>query len=170
MLDAAERPRSGAGVPSVRADIESMVSNTVELTRAEQQAIDAFAERELPHLAAALKDLPWAGGLQRRESLAAVVEAQRAAKGALTMKTFDAVLKWGFGRGSNLSEARIRSATRDAFALLGSGDQAGAVKRLQELPGVGVSRATKVLALADQMNLGIYDSHAAAALRPIANG
>jgi hypothetical protein len=44
------------------------------------------------------------------------------------------------------------------------------VRKLQELPGIGVSRATKILALTDQRNLGIYDSHAAASLRPITEG
>lgn len=82
----------------------------------------------------------------------------------MTKKTFDDVLKWGFGRTTPLREEDIRKASREAFELLSQGEQSAAVRRLCELHGVGVSRATKVLALSDQRNLGIYDSRAASAL------
>jgi hypothetical protein len=140
------------------------------LTPDQINAVDSFWRSEAPRLAAAVRDLPWAGGVEAREALANVVEAERSRQGFLTKDTFDAVLTWGFGRASGLEDADIRTATRDAFTLLGSGDQEGAVQRLRQLRGVGVSRATKLLALSDQKNLGIYDSHAAAALSLIRDG
>ncbi|MDQ3740604.1 MAG: hypothetical protein M3389_06630 [Actinomycetota bacterium] len=137
------------------------------LTPEQREAVDRFW-REHRHRLADLADaLPWEGGTEARQALARKVEAERAGTGSLSKDTFDRVLRWGFGRGSTLTEEEINHATREAFASLARGDATGAVNRLRQLRGIGVSRATKVLALADEANLGIYDSHAAAALQSI---
>lgn len=137
------------------------------LTPDQLKEVDRFWKREAPRLAEAVNELPWAGGAAAREALATTVQDERLRQGFLTKDTFDRVLAWGFGRGSRLQDAEIRAATRKAFALLDRGDEAGAVERLRELSGIGVSRATKILALSDQDNLGIYDSRAAAALASV---
>lgn len=60
--------------------------------------------------------------------------------------------------------------TIEAFALLTSGKLKEAAKHLKgELKGVGISRATKMLALSDQMLYGIYDSRAGNGLSPLVN-
>jgi hypothetical protein len=107
--------------------------------------VDAFYRREAPRLAEALTNLPWAGSGERRDALAAVAEAQRTTCGALDKRRSDAILKWGFGRKSSLSGAQIANATRDAFRRVAAGDETGAIRSLQELPGIGVSRATNIL-------------------------
>jgi hypothetical protein len=65
------------------------------LSDEQKAAVDAFYHREAPRLAEALKALPWTGGRERRDALAAIAEAQRTADGALDKTTFDAILKWG---------------------------------------------------------------------------
>ncbi|MBK9169652.1 MAG: hypothetical protein IPM24_19635 [Bryobacterales bacterium] len=85
----------------------------------------------------------------------------------LRKTTFDAVMKWGFGRSSNLSETDIARSTRSAFEHLRSGRLAEAARALCELRGVGISRASKILALSDQRELAIYDSRAAHGLRKL---
>lgn len=140
------------------------------LSDAEVRAVDEFWNREASGLASAAEELSWPGGGARREVLAAAAEQARSTKGFLSKETFDEILKWGFGRASNLTETDVQAATKEAFARLAQGDEAGALRRLRELPGIGVSRATKILALSDQQNLGVYDSHAAAALSSIRKG
>lgn len=68
---------------------------------------------------------------------------------------------WGFGCPSNLDEAQIRQASRLAFELLRMGRISEAAMTLCGLRGIGISRATKVLALSNQTEYGIYDSRAA---------
>ena len=59
------------------------------------------------------------------------------------------------------SEDKIQHATKHAFEHLRDGRIAQAAKELVMLPGVGISRASKVLALSDQQEFGIYDSRSA---------
>jgi hypothetical protein len=133
--------------------------------------VDAFWAREGARLSRAAQDpLPWSGGVARRDNVASSVRAERLAQGFLTKPTFDEVMRWGFKRPSSLAQPEIETATRQAFSSLEQGDSASAVNALRGLTGIGVSRATKVLALSDQANLGIYDSHAAAALQSIRVG
>jgi len=68
---------------------------------------------------------------------------------------------WGFGTESKCSDNQIQDATRQAFQLLRQDQIAGAAWQLVQLPGIGISRASKVLALKNQNDFGIYDSHSA---------
>ncbi|MGH2797417.1 MAG: hypothetical protein ACRDM0_07025 [Thermoleophilaceae bacterium] len=140
------------------------------MTDAEKRAVDEFWKANAERLAAAANELSWPGGLARRQALADAAERGRRTQGFLTKETFDEILRWGFGRASNLPEAEIRAGTKEAFDRLAQGDEAGALRRLRGLSGVGVSRASKILALSDQKNLGVYDSHAAAAVESITDG
>lgn len=103
------------------------------LTSEQLDAVDHFWKREATRIAASVRDLPWVGGLAAREALAQAVEEERSKGGFLTKETFDDVLQWGFGKRSRLGEEEIRTATREAFARLGSGDETGAVQRLRAL-------------------------------------
>jgi len=79
----------------------------------------------------------------------------------LDKTTFDAVMIWGFGHPSKLTENVITEATKIAFKYLAQERVKDAALILTRLPGIGISRASKILALSDQNNLGIYDSRAA---------
>lgn len=84
-----------------------------------------------------------------------------AKRGHLSKSTFDAVMHWGFGQASKLEAASIERATGRAFDLPQVGKVVEAAQVLCSLKGVGISRATKVIALSDQTEYGIYDSRAA---------
>ncbi|MEN6327711.1 MAG: hypothetical protein ABFD18_16080 [Syntrophomonas sp.] len=82
-------------------------------------------------------------------------------QGYLSKNTFDAIMIWGFGHASNLTEHAIKKVTISAFNYLSHDMLYEAALALTSLPGIGISRASKILALSDQSNLGIYDSRAA---------
>lgn len=82
-------------------------------------------------------------------------------QGYLTKATFDAVMKWGFGRPSKNEAPEIEQATRQGFQKLAGGDLEGAALALCRLKFIGISSASKVLALADQARYGVYDSRIA---------
>jgi len=64
----------------------------------------------------------------------------------------------------------IIKVTMEAFALLTSGKLRESAKYLKGgLRNVGISRATKMLALSDQVRYGIYDSRAGNGLSPLVN-
>lgn len=79
----------------------------------------------------------------------------------LSKATFDSVMSWGFGRSSNVTANEIKKATQIAFNYLAQEKLKEAALALTRLPGIGISRASKILAISDQNNLGIYDSRAA---------
>lgn len=99
--------------------------------------------------------------LAKRNKLEAAIKNEIKGKGYLSKKVFDDVMVWGFGRPSNNNEEEIQQATQKAFHYLRQDKLKEAALELVKLPGVGISRASKVLALYDQYNLGIYDSRAA---------
>jgi len=70
-------------------------------------------------------------------------------------------MQWGFGTDSGCSDKEIAEATRLAFRHLKADRIAEAALELVKLPGIGISRASKILALSDQNELGIYDSRSA---------
>lgn len=82
--------------------------------------------------------------------------------GFITKEVFDKVMKWGFGKTSKLSENEINEVTKEAFRYFRcSNDISKAVTILTRLNGIGISRASKILALSNQSKFGIYDSRAA---------
>jgi hypothetical protein len=68
---------------------------------------------------------------------------------------------WGFGATSGCAEDDVREATRRAFDRLEVAGIAAAARELTALPTIGISRASKILALSNQHELGIYDSRSA---------
>jgi hypothetical protein len=70
-------------------------------------------------------------------------------------------MQWGFGRNSRCSDNEITEATRLAFQHLEADRIVEAAWELVKLPRIGISRASKILALSDQDELGIYDSRSA---------
>jgi hypothetical protein len=99
--------------------------------------------------------------LSLRNQLESRIQNDLNNRGYLDKTTFDAVMIWGFGRPSNLTDTAIKEATQIAFKYLAQERLKDASLTLTKLPGIGISRASKILALSDQNNLGIYDSRAA---------
>jgi hypothetical protein len=93
-----------------------------------------------------------------RSELEQTIKSEIDTKGFLSKAAFDEVLKWGFGHASMCSEREIQDATKCAFEHLRKGRIAQAARESVKLSGVGISRASKVLALSNQQEFGIYDS------------
>jgi hypothetical protein len=99
--------------------------------------------------------------IAQRDKLEAALQNDLAMKGFITKKVFDDVMQWGFGRPSTNSDEEIQKATKKAFEYLKQEQIVNAALALNRLPGIGISRASKILALSDQSELAIYDSRAA---------
>jgi hypothetical protein len=91
--------------------------------------------------------------------------------GAISVETFQKVMYWGFGQSpSAITADRIHTASAEAYRAVAQGRLSEAVLALLALPGVGPSRATKLIALANQATMGIYDSSVATTLNAAAGG
>jgi hypothetical protein len=101
------------------------------------------------------------GSLNRRTQLEHQIRAELDGQRCLSKGTFDAAIRWGFGADSGCSEQDVRQATGVAFDHLKANRVAKAAWELVKLPGIGISRASKILALSDQREMGIYDSRSA---------
>ena len=113
-------------------------------------------------------DTAWPGGSAARDALADSITAEAAAEGSLSHESFQRISVWGFRRRvPGLDDDSVRSATREAFRLRAAGQQDAAIRALCDLPGVGVSTASKVLAMSDPDRSAIYDSRAATALHEL---
>jgi hypothetical protein len=99
--------------------------------------------------------------LSKRTQLEEMIRRDLKRQDFLSKATFDSIVLWGFGTDSGCSEEEIRHATTLSFRHLKEGRIAQAARELVKLPKVGISRATKVLALSDQTEFGIYDSRSA---------
>lgn len=99
--------------------------------------------------------------LKIRNELEKAIIHDYARAGYLTKNTFDKVILWGFGKRSGNTDQEITAQTRKAFMSLKENKIADAAFELTMLEGIGISRASKILALSDQHNFGIYDSRSA---------
>jgi hypothetical protein len=99
--------------------------------------------------------------LNSRELLSEEIRTELGRQGYLSKTTFDNVMQWGFRTDSGCSDEDVRKATGLAFSRLKASDIAQAARELVRLPRIGISRATKILALSDQFEFGIYDSRSA---------
>jgi len=106
--------------------------------------------------------------VEKRNALEQQVQADLK-RGDLSKDVFDSIMVWGFGAGSRCSGEQISEAARRAFGHLQADRISEAAKALVELPGIGISRATKVLALSNQNELGIYDSRSAHGLSELSD-
>jgi len=99
--------------------------------------------------------------INRRNEHEAAINKDLKKLGYLKKQTFDSIMQWGFRRPSNNTELEIMRATQEAFLHLRCDRLKAAAISLIKLDGIGISRASKVLALSNQSDLGIYDSRAA---------
>lgn len=100
--------------------------------------------------------------LRRREEVAVRVRQDAAALARLTRPTVEAVLKWGFNGDASvldsLTDDEIEGSTGDALSYLRDDQLAEAAEAATRPHGIGISRASKLLALSDEGRFGIYDS------------
>jgi hypothetical protein len=105
---------------------------------------------------------------ERNKISKAIVLSRIRCKGGIDLDTLDKVTKWGFNKEFPLRDAaKVLKVTQEAFSFLDAGDLIQATKTLLDIPGVGISRASKVLGLFDQDNLCIYDSRVGQALKDL---
>lgn len=130
-------------------------------------ALDAYFDRVAGHLSAWKASYEWPSGvrlgdaLKERQRLAGLLHADRRANGSLGAQSVSEVMRWGFGDASVPPDSTMRRASTESLAALERDDLPSACQPLLRLPGWGISRVTKVLALVDQRSLGIYDSRVA---------
>lgn len=109
--------------------------------------------------------------VRRRADVAEMVSAEVASEGHLTRPTLEAVFSWGFNNDvsalDKLSDNEIASSTRDAIQLLEAERLVEAALAAMRPRGIGISRASKYLALVDESRFGIYDSRVGRALATI---
>jgi hypothetical protein len=88
--------------------------------------------------------------------------------GAVDLDTLDKVIMWGFKqRFPKRAPKEALKVTKEAFDYLDEGNLKQAMIILMGIPGVGISRASKILGLFDQEILCIYDSRVGKALEDL---
>jgi len=137
--------------------------------------INWVKERE-PELLSILRErkYSWHGksykySVRERDQLeSAIKESRKRNDGGINLETADKICIWGFGQKFPLRDQQSTiSITREAFEHVDIGNYHEAVKTLMDIPGVGISRASKIIGLSDQENLCIYDSRVGHALRDL---
>jgi hypothetical protein len=105
---------------------------------------------------------------ERNEVAQAITNSRSRNGGAVDLDTLDLVIKWGFNSKFPLrDEDQALALSREAFGKLDAGDIGSATLTLMDVKRVGISRASKILGLSDQVNLCIYDSRVGNALRDL---
>ena len=133
------------------------------------ETLEAYCQQVSPRLLSWKQTYAWgvgekgglAAALERRDGLERLVQQDLASFGCVSKRVFDEIMVWGFGKPSKCSEADIRENSRKAFEFLDRGYLAEAATAITQLTGVGIARGSKILALSNQRDFAIYDSHAA---------
>lgn len=103
-----------------------------------------------------------AESLRRRAAVVRTVSDEVRRRRTISRATAEEVLRWGFNNDTTaldvLDDARLQTALDDGFAFLLRDDAERAALSFDGLPGIGISRVSKFLALADEARFGIYDS------------
>ncbi len=140
------------------------------------EIIDNYFSRYKQKIVDAWRNYQWPLGMSRDISLSHRNELEAAMQkdlsehhGAISKSVFTDVEVWGFGQSKikDITSMVIEDTTRKAFELLRQGKLREAARTLRSLKGVGISRASKLLALSNQNIYGIYDSRSALALKDI---
>jgi hypothetical protein len=107
--------------------------------------------------------------IRERAALAERCTAQATATGTLSKELGAEILAWGFNGATaavdRIDAARFEATMREAYNLARRGDLAEAASVVVSLAGIGISTATKLLALPSGGALVIYDHRTARALR-----
>lgn len=92
--------------------------------------------------------------------------------GAIALPVLDDICIWGFGQQFPLRDPKeVMRITKEAFDFVDKGDlYNGILKLIDNIEGVNISRASKIIGLSDQNDLCIYDSRVGHALRTLRIG
>lgn len=138
--------------------------------------VDAWWDTAAEEVAEGRRTYSWPKGtptdvaVARREELARGVSDEAARTGRLSRSTFAEILRWGFGSDAVLeqrTDEEIECAMKAGLGALAGDDAQGAAKALGRIPGVGVSRSTKVFGLVDPQRFAVYDSRVGNGLRDL---
>lgn len=137
-----------------------------------KSALDSFWDNLSSEILPWFQSYEWGGvyyeeAMELRNGLENEIKNQLESNGFIDKSLFDEILEWGFKKGSKLDEKEIKIATKEAFFHLQNDEIKRAAIRLLKLNGIGISRASKVLALSNQDIFGIYDSRVGDALREL---
>jgi len=141
-----------------------------------RNAIDFYFEKNINKIFKGWQSFQWPLGMSREVSLERLNELERAINkdlklynGGISKQLFVDIEIWGFGHSNidDISNKEIEDATRASFKYLRQGKLKEAAENLSKIKGVGISRASKVLAISNQNIYGIYDSRTALALKDI---
>jgi len=113
---------------------------------------------------AQLANLALVDAIAIRNHLEEMINSDLEKHSYVSKKTVDDVMRWGFGRVTANTDEQIKNCTKHAFDLLQKKELAEAALELTKLKNMGISGSSKLLALSDQTNLGIYDSRSAHSL------
>lgn len=145
-----------------------VIMEYTEFIESHLESLTAYWNRVRPDLLGWKASYEWPPGVHIEEAIAKRnrLESElrndlRTNNGWLSKQVFDAVFEWGFNTQSGLREHEIRTITEAAFHFLRQGRIVDAARGMTSPAGIGISRASKVLALSNQNNLGIYDSRSA---------
>jgi hypothetical protein len=98
----------------------------------------------------------------------AIKKSREANNNGVDLGTLNRITRWGFGRDFPLSDnEEALEITREVFGYVDKKDYVEAAKRLMQISGVAIARATKVIGLSDQVNLCVYDSRVGNALKDL---
>jgi hypothetical protein len=141
-----------------------------------RNAIDFYFENNKSKIVKGWQSFQWPLGMSREVSLERLNELERAINkdlklnnGGISKQLFVDIEIWGFGHTNidDVSNTEIEDATRESFRYLQLGKLKEAAENLGKIKGVGISRASKILAISNQNIYGIYDSRTALALSDI---
>src|SRR5487761_827410 len=89
--------------------------------------------------------------LRRRADIAQAVRTEVEGRGTITRRAAERVLEWGGVRlPPNTDDLELENALDRGFVALKADDTEGAAHAISNLPGFGISRASKLLALSDE--------------------
>ncbi|MBI4234230.1 MAG: hypothetical protein HY686_07310 [Chloroflexi bacterium] len=141
-----------------------------EFLQHNRDAIEGYYGQNKMNIITASKSYNYPGGRGKRDELERRIQQSLADNGdAVSREVFVEVEKWGFGTDkiSQLDPGCVMQATKAAFTCLHEGMLKEAAVKLTNLKDVGIARASKLLALSNQRDFGIYDSRAANALKSL---
>jgi hypothetical protein len=135
--------------------------------------IQDWVTERFDQLIEARKNYSWENQLmldcvhERNLIQSSIVKSRIRNGGGLDLATLDKVLKWGGLRPFPTEEVEALRVTYGAFELLDKDDVKGAILKLLDVNGIGISSASKIIGLYDQNRYAIYDSRVGTALRTL---
>jgi hypothetical protein len=113
------------------------------------------------------KNTSYQDAIKIRNELEEIIKRDLTERGFLSKRVVDKIFLWGFNKRAENNEKEIAIQTQKAFTFLSQNLLRSAAIELTQLKGVGISRATKIIALSNQDDFAIYDSRTGHALRDL---